>query len=152
MRNIKFRAWDKDYEKMTYFDDEDYEYKPPFVFRLDQVFKKDNNYDDYEDFEYNDITDKVEIMQYTGLHDKNGKEIYERDIIEFSYDMFIGNFDTFVAKGKIVFEEGAFYVEVFENERTTEDEAYLLYSINLDTIEVIGNIYENEELLNETNR
>lgn len=152
MRNIKFRAWDKDYEKMTYFDDEDYEYKPPFVFRLDQVFKKDNNYDDYEDFEYNDITDKVEIMQYTGLHDKNGKEIYEGDIIEFSYDMFIGNFDTFVAKGKIVFEEGAFYVEVFENERTTEDEAYLLYSINLDTIEVIGNIYENEELLNETNR
>ena len=95
---------------------------------------------------------KETVGQYTGLHDKNGKEIYEGDIIEFSYDMFIGNFDTFVAKGKIVFEEGAFYVEVFENERTTEDEAYLLYSINLDTIEVIGNIYENEELLNETNR
>ena len=96
--------------------------------------------------------DKNTIGQYTGLHDKNGKEIYEGDIIEFSYDMFVGNFDTFVAKGKIVFEEGAFYVEVFENERTTEDEAYLLYSINLDTIEVIGNIYENKELLNETNR
>ena len=95
---------------------------------------------------------KETVGQYTGLHDKNGKEIYEGHIIEFSYDMFIGNFDTFVAKGKIVFEEGAFYVEVFENERTTEDEAYLLYSINLDTIEVIGNIYENEELLNETNR
>lgn len=95
---------------------------------------------------------KETVGQYTGLHDKNGKEIYEGDIIEFSYDMFIGNFDTFVAKGKIVFEEGAFYVEVFENERTTEDEAYLLYSINLDTIEVIGNIYENKELLNETNR
>ena len=96
--------------------------------------------------------DKNTIGQYTGLHDKNGKEIYEGDIIEFSYDMFVGNFDTFVAKGKIVFEEGAFYVEVFENERTTEDEAYLLYSINLDTIEVIGNIYEDKELLNETNR
>ena len=152
MREIKFRAWDREYEKMTYFDDEDYEYKPPLVFRLVQVFKKDDNYDDYEDFEYNDITDKVEIMQYTGLHDENGKEIYEGDIIEFSYDMFVGNFDTFVAKGKVVFEEGAFYVEAFENERTTEGEAYLLYSINLDTIEVIGNIYENKELLNETNR
>ena len=151
-RTIKFRAWDKEYEKMTYFDEEDYEYKPPLVFRLDQVFKKDDNYDDYEDFEYNDITDKVEIMQYTGLHDENGKEIYEGDIIEFSYDMFVGNFDTFVAKGKVVFEEGAFYVEAFGNERTTEGEAYLLYSINLDTIEVIGNIYENKELLNETNR
>ena len=95
---------------------------------------------------------KETVGQYTGLHDKNGKEIYEGDIIEFSYDMFVGNFDTFVAKGKVVFEEGAFYVEAFENERTTEGEAYLLYSINLDTIEVIGNIYENKELLNETNR
>ena len=152
MREYKFRAWDKEYEKMTYFDDEDYDYRPPLVFRLDQVFKKDSNYDDYEDFEYNDITDSVEIMQYTGLRDENGKGIYEGDIIEFSYDMFVGNFDTFVAKGKVVFEEGAFYVEVFENERTTDDEAYLLYSVNLDTIEVIGNIYKNKELLNETNR
>lgn len=147
MRDIKFRVWDKEYEKMTYFNDEDYEYKPPFVFRLDQVLKKDSNYDDYEDFEYNDVTDSVEVMQYTGLKDKNGKEIYEGDIIEFSYDMFVGNFDTFVAKGKVVFKEGAFYVEIFENERTTKDEAYLLYSINLDTIEVIGNIYDNPELL-----
>ena len=91
--------------------------------------------------------DKETVGQYTELKDENGKEIYEGDIIEFSYDMFVGNFDTFVAKGKVVFEEGAFYVEVFENERTTKDEAYLLYSINLDTIEVIGNIYDNPELL-----
>ena len=91
--------------------------------------------------------DKETIGQYTGLKDENGKEIYEGDIIYFSYDMFVGNFDTFIAKGKVVFEEGAFYVEVFENERTTKDEAYLLYTINLDTIEVIGNIYDNPELL-----
>ena len=95
------------------------------------------------------VIDKKTIGQYTGLKDENGKEIYEGDIIEFSYDMFIGNFNTFIAKGKVIFEEGAFYVEVFENERTTKDEAYLLYSINLDTIELMGNIYDNLELLEE---
>lgn len=102
MRTIKFRAWDKEYEKMTYFDDEDYEYNPPLVFRLDQVFKKNSNYDDYEDFEYNDITDKVEVMQYTGLHDKNGKEIYEGDIVKVRR---YSSFETEIVK----FDKGCFY-------------------------------------------
>ena len=127
MREIKFRAWDETEKHMYNWEN-----------LLNQNLK--NIFTIPEECGYN-------IMQYTGLKDKNGKEIYEGDIIEFSYDMFVGNFDTFVAKGKVVFEEGAFYVEVFENERTTKDEAYLLYSINLDTIEVIGNIYDNPELL-----
>lgn len=132
MREYKFRAWDETEKHM-------YNWENLFNQNLKNIFTIP------EQCGYN-------IMQYTGLHDENGKEIYEGDIIEFSYDMFVGNFDTFVAKGKVVFEEGAFYVEAFENERTTEGEAYLLYSINLDTIEVIGNIYENKELINETNR
>lgn len=138
MKNIKFRAWDKDYEKMTYFDDEDYEYKPPFVFRLDQVFKKDSNYDDYEDFEYNDITDKVEIMQYTGLHDKNGKEIFEGDIVK---SFFV---DTDEAGNEIY----KYYIM-----EVKYDEILCSYKIDkFMNLEVIGNIYENKELLNETDR
>ena len=136
-RTIKFRAWDKEYEKMTYFDEEDYEYKPPLVFRLDQVFKKDDNYDDYEDFEYNDITDKVEIMQYTGLHDKNGKEIYEGDIVK---SFFV---DTDEAGNEIY---KYYIIEV------KYDEVLCSYKIDkFMNLEVIGNIYENKELLNETN-
>ena len=50
---------------------------------------------------------------------KTEKKYMNGDIIEFSYDMFVGNFDTFIAKGVVVFDEGAFYVELFENERTT---------------------------------
>ena len=149
MREIKFRAYiKKDYDQELVGK----------ILEVSSLHLKKNkaiigysisksNYGNHS-FKYEDI----ELMQYTGLHDENGKEIYDGDIIEFSYDMFVGNFDTFVAKGKVVFEEGAFYVEAFENERTTEGEAYLLYSINLDAIEVIGNIYENKELLNETNR
>ena len=89
------------------------------------------------------------VGQYTGIKDENDIEIFEGDIIDFSYDMFVGNFNTFVAKGIVVFEEGAFYVQCLENERLTKDESYLLYTINIDTIEVIGNIYDNPELLKE---
>lgn len=136
MREIKFRCWDKEYEKMTCFDDEDYQYTPPLVFRLDQVFKKDSNYDDYEDFEYNDITDEIEIMQYTGLHDKNGKEIYEGDIVK---SFFV---DTDEAGNEIY---KYYIIEVKYDE--------VLCSYNIDkfmNLKKIGNIYENKELLNET--
>ena len=137
MRNIKFRAWNKNTKKM---------------YKIGQITLEKGTWNyEPDNREYVGMSIPYQpsfmLMQYTGLKDENGKEIYEGDIIEFSYDMFVGNFDTFVAKGKVVFEEGAFYVEVFENERTTKDEAYLLYSINLDTIEVIGNIYDNPELL-----
>ena len=138
MREYKYRAWDKEYEKMTYFDDEDYDYRPPLVFRLDQVFKKDSNYDDYEDFEYNDITDSVELMQFTGLHDKNGKEIYEGDIVK---SFFV---DTDEAGNEIY---KYYIIEV------KYDEVLCSYKIDkFMNLEVIGNIYENKELLNETNR
>ena len=139
MREYKFRAWNKNSKKM---------------YKIGQITLEKGiwNYEP-DNREYIGMSIPYQpssiLMQYTGIKDKNGKEIYAGDIIEFSYDMFIGNFDTFVAKGKIVFEEGAFYVEVFENERTTEDEAYLLYSINLDTIEVIGNVWEDSDLLND---
>lgn len=146
MREIKFRGWDKYYEKLTYFDDEDYEYKPPFVFRLDQVFKKDSNYDDYEDFEYNDITDKVEIMQYTGLHDKNGKGIYEGDIVRIPNDYELYGTNAGEAY-EVYFAYGGFRLKPKYNSKAR---GYWLEDDN--EIEIIGNIYESKELLNETNR
>ena len=135
MRDIKFRAWDKEFEKMTYFDDEEYDYRPPLAFRLDQVLKKDINYNDYEDFEYKDITDKLEIMQYTGLKDENGKEIYEGDIVEITRPCIL-------EKGEVKFINGCFAIK-------SKDTLLMLYQceINNFKLKVIGNIYENPELL-----
>nr|DAN11980.1 MAG TPA: YopX protein [Caudoviricetes sp.] len=133
-REINFRAYDKEDERMTYFDDEDYLYQYPFILRLEQVFKKDSNYDDYEDFEYKDITNKVELMQYTGLHDKNGKEIYEGDILKsiqwnnIYLVKYIGTAFYLYRKGNNGF-----------NKITTWN--------NAEKSEIIGNIYDNLELL-----
>lgn len=72
-----------------------------------------------------------DLMQYTGLKDKNGKEIYEGDI---------------TSRGVITFSRGKFQGTYFDSkgnlEEDWEDDLYL----NKD-IEIIGNIYENQELL-----
>ncbi len=68
------------------------------------------------------------LMQYTGLKDKNGKEIYERDIVEWEAEM--GR--TTIKMKDII----------------TWDDAYTLRdSEEMETIEIIGNIYENPELI-----
>lgn len=83
---------------------------------------------------------------------KTEKKYMNGDIIEFSYDTFTGNFDTKVGKGTIEFIDGAFYIKPFKIEnRIIEDieneEWFLLYTVNIDTLKVIGNVHENLELL-----
>ena len=82
--------------------------------------------------------DKETVGQYTGLHDKNGKEIYEGDIVK---SFFV---DTDEAGNEIY---KYYIIEV------KYDEVLCSYKIDkFMNLEVIGNIYENKELLNETNR
>jgi hypothetical protein len=76
--------------------------------------------------------DKTPQCQYTGLKDKNGKEIYESDLV----NGFIGDLE--VINGKVVFDAGAFSVDVGN---------YLPCLYEFQGIEIIGNIYENPELM-----
>lgn len=119
MREIKFRAWKISQKSMFYPKGEG-----GFIIDLPQIML------DKED----DI-----LMQYTGLKDKNGKEIFEGDIMDFSC---ISEKDE-PTKGEVKFENGHFYLtnirEIFSN--------CLIHwqSEEWNKYKIIGNIYENPE-------
>ncbi|EAC7449674.1 YopX family protein [Listeria seeligeri] len=80
------------------------------------------------------------VSQFTGLTDENGKKIFEGDIVEIIEIDAFGNLDWNRLKGKVMFSEGAWLVT------DSGSFAIPLWS-EINEIEVIGNIYENPELL-----
>lgn len=88
---------------------------------------------------------KWPLMQFTGLHDKNGREIYEGDIVKVTNAECVGHDDDGNemfedAIGQVYFESGSF---VYNGH--TVGEIPIEYQI--EETEVIGNIYENPNLL-----
>ena len=124
MREIKFRAWDKENEKMMKVSSISLENK--------EIAVKD--FGTYHFFRIKDI----ELMQYTGLKDKNGKEIYEGDILFFRDENM---------KYIVVWQDAAFIIKSIEIRKYSEKMCWLD-----DTeicCEIVGNIYENKKLLEE---
>ena len=119
MREIKFRAWLKEKEMLVEV------FGISFEEKYVRLPIESEPSDEYWWYETAWGFDEVELMQFTGLKDKNGVEIYEGDILINRHEE-----DT----GEVVFEDGSFFWE-------TETFTQLLGEIN-DEIEVIGNVHE----------
>ena len=121
-REIKFRAWDKNQNKIK---------------RVLSVEWLDNMYVSYWNEPYY-ATDSVLLMQYTGLKDKNGKEIYEGDILtanrfwhtqQTEHVFFVVEYDSTV---------GCFFaIDKDDNQHFLDEISFV----------IVGNIFENPELV-----
>lgn len=141
MREIKFRAWDLHNQRMVEY---------PYMFELWQDFRGENNYgasfvffEDWHDVE-DGIARPCHIMQFIGLRDRNGKEIYEGDIVRVD-DSVCGNpidgYKDGVYKVEYCLPDCAFCLVQLDEKSGISFNEGMEY-------EVIGSIYENPELLN----
>ena len=154
-REIKFRAWDEIGEWMGNVTSID--------FNEGAVFIETKHSDDENRFDMNNVP----VMQYTGLKDKNGKEIYEGDIINYSFKD-SGEINTRVLEvyndgtnfktreiyrdywlekvgGVLLIVHGQLNAHKGKTQYLTDISCSSIYSY-----EIIGNIYENPELLEVT--
>ena len=124
-REIKFRAWLKEERKMVNVE--------TLFIGINRLCFGNSKTEDlfFRDFE------EVELMQYTGLKDKNGKEIYERDIVILNDAEEENRCVVKYKYGSYILVDG----DLRENLSNVEDRF----------LEVIGNIYENKNLLEENN-
>lgn len=132
-RPIKFRAWDSDKSKMV------------DVYAIDWAGKDDRRptsinypqgklYDAPEDF-----GGAIKLMQFTGLTDKNGKEIYEGDIVKKDYDK---------ANYQVAWTDDCYGSKLGFDLLDVNGDCHEYYygGFYPKEVEVIGNIYENPEL------
>jgi uncharacterized phage protein (TIGR01671 family) len=129
MREIKFRAWDIESKKMVFVSE--------LSFWCDAQGKHGFDigvrWDDINDPVFGNPDTEYILMQYTGLKDKNGKEIYEGDILQWNlhHPTFKFHIEWDISRGKFYSPDGGATI----NEQWSE------------YCEVVDNIYENSEYL-----
>jgi uncharacterized phage protein (TIGR01671 family) len=117
MREVNFRAWNKDYKVME---------------------EVDMNY------WYNFNNNLYILMQYTGLEDENGKEIYEGDILEETITD-PQNGDELPYRKFLVFWAGSYASFALKDLLNEDNDQETMWDIV--GLKIVGNIYENPELL-----
>lgn len=139
MREIKFRAWDKEKNEIT------------TTICIGGLH-----------IPYNSNPNNYILMQYTGLKDKNGKEIYEGDIVTGQYSHYDPLQDAYIEDEKmggiVFFNEHKWSFKAIQHLCDKDREGKMRYFDLFDEklhwggqrfgdMEVIGNVYENPELL-----
>ena len=131
----KFRAWHKELGRMM-------------LIEIMYFFFFDN---ELEELELNDpvmndhisvYPDEIELMQSTGFVDEDDKEIFEGDILKVK----IMNGQSWLETVRYN-DEKAMFVSKEVNRKVPESPLYDLFNTDLFVVEIIGNIYENKELL-----
>lgn len=125
-RPIKFRTWDKEFQEFAEWTNRD----PFFSTSHEQVFywerteKEDGSFGG--DIILRDNQDRFVLQQFTGVLDRNGKEIYEGDYLKYDNPK-----------------------SVLTVEWKAEDQGYdwTGYDVGMNLGEVIGNIFENKDLI-----
>jgi uncharacterized phage protein (TIGR01671 family) len=136
MRDIKFRAWDKKRKIILQVGSIDWTKRH----RIEEVWCAGDK--------SSLLGEDIELMQYTGLNDKNGKEIYEGDIVKYFGKWKGGNaVPPDFMPHRISWVMGGFHAIPMDIHTAVSSHATNWKGVGHTDCEIIGNIYENPELL-----
>ena len=134
MRPIEFRAWDKDTETM---------FIPEYISGDGKV------YEDIGVSFQQELSERknVILLQFTGLKDRSGREIYEGDIVDYFEEVGAEKGEEKETVAEVKFGDGGFFIDGYRMFKDVKGYMANFIGPKWDKVKVIGNIYQNPELL-----
>lgn len=138
MREIKFRAWDRERQRMLHFGEPCLNTNSPTTYLCFPMIDESGKEVYDPDSMWDSPDDRMVMLEYTGLKDKNGKEIYEGDIVQFT-------------AFKVIMRQEVSWGAIFHETQMGDTHSGAGFEImdlsDPSTCEVIGNRYQNPELI-----
>jgi len=155
-REIKFRAWDKEAKKMIR---SPYDCNFNIVILLPNLIQVHERSKEEKFIEGDYLGERFILMQFTGLHDKNGKEIYEGDVVKYTrkhwHSLGHPQHEKDLEDICLVYwdeERHSFGNDMRRKDGSVYSSGYLSFQddrADKNIVEILGNIHENPELLNQ---